>query len=162
MAGVQAHKGLGIARSAQIQWGAEFVAPVPATLCQQGAFSIEAPYGVTAADTEAAIATAERGLAAWRARTAFERADALHAIADEMNISPGNLYYHYRSKDEIVTKIFAQFERELDELFAMGKDRPANVEDTWFWLHLLFEKPVMAFLRAKLAPDAPPQAVAAA
>ena len=63
-----------------------------------------------------------------------------NAIADEMNISPGNLYYHYRSKDEIVTKIFAQFERELDELFAMGKDRPANVEDTWFWLHLLFEK----------------------
>lgn len=29
-------------------------------------------------------------------------------------------------------------------------------------LHLLFEKPVMAFLRAKLAPDAPPQAVTAA
>lgn len=29
-------------------------------------------------------------------------------------------------------------------------------------LHLLFEKPVMAFLRAKLAPDAPTQAVAAA
>ena len=63
-----------------------------------------------------------------------------NAIADEMNISPGNLYYHYRSKDEIVTKIFAQFERELDELFAIGKDKPANVEDTWFWLHLLFEK----------------------
>ena len=63
-----------------------------------------------------------------------------NAIADEMNISPGNLYYHYRSKDEIVTKIFAQFERELDELFAIGKDRQANVEDTWFWLHLLFEK----------------------
>ena len=49
-----------------------------------------------------------------------------NAIADEMNISPGNLYYHYRSKDEIVTKIFAQFERELDELFAMGKDRASN------------------------------------
>ena len=63
-----------------------------------------------------------------------------NAIADEMNISPGNLYYHYRSKDEIVNKIFGQFERELDELFAMGKDRAANVEDTWFWLHLLFEK----------------------
>lgn len=63
-----------------------------------------------------------------------------NAIADEMNISPGNLYYHYRSKDEIVTKIFAQFEREMDELFAMQKDRRANVEDTWFWLHLVFEK----------------------
>ncbi len=63
-----------------------------------------------------------------------------NAIADEMNISPGNLYYHYRSKDEIVTRIFAQFEREMDELFAMQKDRRANVEDTWFWLHLVFEK----------------------
>ncbi|MFN3629484.1 MAG: TetR/AcrR family transcriptional regulator [Casimicrobiaceae bacterium] len=63
-----------------------------------------------------------------------------NAIADEMNISPGNLYYHYRSKDEIVTKIFVQFEREMDELFAMQKDRRANVEDAWFWLHLVFEK----------------------
>jgi AcrR family transcriptional regulator len=63
-----------------------------------------------------------------------------NAIADEMNISPGNLYYHYRSKDEIVTKIFVQFEKEMDELFSMQKDRRANVEDTWFWLHLVFEK----------------------
>lgn len=36
------------------------------------------------ADTEAAIASAAHGLVAWQARTAFERADALHAIADEM------------------------------------------------------------------------------
>ncbi|MCS6996902.1 MAG: TetR/AcrR family transcriptional regulator [Casimicrobiaceae bacterium] len=63
-----------------------------------------------------------------------------NAIADEMNISPGNLYYHYRSKDEIVTKIFLGFEREMDELFAMQKDRRADVEDAWFWLHLVFEK----------------------
>jgi Transcriptional regulator len=63
-----------------------------------------------------------------------------NAIADEMNISPGNLYYHYRSKDEIVTRIFARYEREMDELFAMLKDRRANVEDAWFWLHLVFEK----------------------
>jgi succinate-semialdehyde dehydrogenase / glutarate-semialdehyde dehydrogenase len=43
----------------------------------------EAPVAAPA-DTEAAIAAAERGLAAWRAKSAFERADALHAIADEM------------------------------------------------------------------------------
>ena len=43
----------------------------------------EAPVA-TAGDTEAAIAAAERGLEAWQSRPAFERADALHAIADEM------------------------------------------------------------------------------
>lgn len=37
-----------------------------------------------AEDTEAAIAGAAIGLAAWRSKSAFERADAIHAIADEM------------------------------------------------------------------------------
>ena len=35
-------------------------------------------------DTAAAIAAAEAGFGLWRARSAFDRADALHAIADEM------------------------------------------------------------------------------
>ncbi|MFM2403037.1 MAG: hypothetical protein RL223_917 [Pseudomonadota bacterium] len=48
----------------------------------------EAPLGevplATVADTEEAIASAQRGFQAWRAKLGFERADALHAIADEM------------------------------------------------------------------------------
>jgi succinate-semialdehyde dehydrogenase / glutarate-semialdehyde dehydrogenase len=36
------------------------------------------------ADTESAIASASSGFLAWKAKSAFERADALHAIADEM------------------------------------------------------------------------------
>jgi succinate-semialdehyde dehydrogenase / glutarate-semialdehyde dehydrogenase len=43
----------------------------------------EAPVA-SAADTEAALHAAEAGLKAWRATSAFARADALHAIADEM------------------------------------------------------------------------------
>src|SRR5580658_10679926 len=38
----------------------------------------------SAADTEAALYGAEAGFKAWRATSAFARADALHAIADEM------------------------------------------------------------------------------
>ncbi len=65
-------------------------------------------------------------------------------IAAEMNISPGNLYYHFDNKDEIVNSIFADFEKEMDALLgAPGKRIEAgagvDVEDTWLFLHLVFE-----------------------
>jgi AcrR family transcriptional regulator len=60
-------------------------------------------------------------------------------IADELDISPGNLYYHFRSKDEIVNTIFGQFEREIDAVLSAPQGGAANVEDVWLFLHLLFE-----------------------
>jgi AcrR family transcriptional regulator len=61
------------------------------------------------------------------------------SIADELNISPGNLYYHFRNKDEIVNDLFAQFEREFEATLAAPARRPVDVEDMWLFLHLLFE-----------------------
>jgi len=61
-------------------------------------------------------------------------------IADELNISPGNLYYHFRNKDEIVGELFAAGEARLMPLLADPKDRRIGVEDLWLWLHLLFER----------------------
>ena len=60
-------------------------------------------------------------------------------IAGEMEISPGNLYYHFRNKDQIIGELFAAFERRLDGLFALPEGRAASVEDLWLLLHLLFE-----------------------
>ena len=60
-------------------------------------------------------------------------------IAAAMGISPGNLYYHFRNKDEIVAELFAAFERRLSQLAVAPRGRPAGVEDLWFFLHLLFE-----------------------
>ncbi len=60
-------------------------------------------------------------------------------IADEMEISPGNLYYHFRNKDEIIAELFAAFEHRLDGLLVTPQRRDAGVEDLWFLLHLLFE-----------------------
>jgi len=73
----------------------------------------------------------------------FNRFGAPHTttadIADEMEISPGNLYYHFRNKDEIIAELFAGFERRLDGLLVSPEGRSAGVEDLWFLLHLLFE-----------------------
>ena len=60
-------------------------------------------------------------------------------IGDEMNISPGNLYYHFRNKDEILEAIFSDFEREMDVLLALPVKRRISVEDAWLFLHLVFE-----------------------
>ena len=60
-------------------------------------------------------------------------------ISEEMKISPGNLYYHFKNKDDIINCIFQQFERESDQLLAVPTERTANVEDAWLFLHLLFE-----------------------
>ena len=60
-------------------------------------------------------------------------------IAEEMNISPGNLYYHFRNKDDIVNSIFAQFEGEIGRMLAVPADRRPNIEDVWLYLHLMFE-----------------------
>ena len=60
-------------------------------------------------------------------------------IADELNISPGNLYYHFHNKDEIVEAIFADFEREIEATLSVPGHRPADVDDIWLFLHLLFE-----------------------
>ncbi len=60
-------------------------------------------------------------------------------IADELDISPGNLYYHFRSKDEIVNTIFGAFEREIEGVLAAPSARQADVEDMWLFLHVLFE-----------------------
>jgi AcrR family transcriptional regulator len=60
-------------------------------------------------------------------------------IAGAMEISPGNLYYHFRNKDEIIAELFASFERRLEGLFALPGGRAASVEDLWLLLHLLFE-----------------------
>jgi AcrR family transcriptional regulator len=59
-------------------------------------------------------------------------------ISAEMNISPGNLYYHYPAKDELINSLFDRFERSLGELLRAADD-VRDVEDAWFFLHSLFE-----------------------
>jgi AcrR family transcriptional regulator len=59
-------------------------------------------------------------------------------ISAELKISPGNLYYHYPAKDELINALFDRYERSLSELLN-ASDAVRNVEDAWFYMHTLFE-----------------------
>ena len=59
-------------------------------------------------------------------------------VAGELSISPGNLYYHYPAKDELINALFDRYEKGLNELL-QAADNVANVEDAWLFFHMLFE-----------------------
>ena len=59
-------------------------------------------------------------------------------IADEIDISPGNLYYHFKSKGDIVTELYDWYERQIRELLEVPEVE-ISVDDQWLFLHLLFE-----------------------
>lgn len=60
-------------------------------------------------------------------------------ISDELDISPGNLYYHFKSKGDIVGELFDAFEDEMLDLITVPDDVDISLEQHGFFLHLLFE-----------------------
>ena len=60
-------------------------------------------------------------------------------ISSELGISPGNLYYHFPSKDALVNHLFDQYEGAMLSLLDAAGD-VQDIEDAWFFLHSLFEQ----------------------
>lgn len=63
-------------------------------------------------------------------------------IADELDISPGNLHYHYRSRADILTGLFNQLEQALLELAVVPDNSLDSADDIWLFLHLQFERQI--------------------
>ena len=60
-------------------------------------------------------------------------------ISSELNISPGNLYYHFASKDVLVNHLYDRFESRMLPLLEAASD-VKDIEDSWFFMHSLFEQ----------------------
>lgn len=61
-------------------------------------------------------------------------------IANEMGISPGNLYYHFHGKEPLILGLFERFEDELTPLLDPPEDVRLAAEDYWLFLHLIVER----------------------
>ena len=65
-------------------------------------------------------------------------------IANEMDIRPGNLYYHFKGKDQIIAEIFHQYEVALSGTLTAPIERPlsspGNVEENWYYLYVVLEE----------------------
>src|SRR6476619_6248958 len=59
-------------------------------------------------------------------------------ISAELGISPGNLYYHYPAKEELITKLYDRYDEALTTLLRAADD-VSDVEDAWLFFHMLFE-----------------------
>lgn len=61
-------------------------------------------------------------------------------IANELGISPGNLYYHFHGKEPVILGLFERFQSELAPLLDPPADAQLAAEDYWLFLHLIVER----------------------
>lgn len=58
-----------------------------------------------------------------------ERNVSTNHIAAALNISPGNLYYHFRNKNEIVYQLFLRYQDEVQGFMIVPEDRSVTYQD---------------------------------
>ncbi|HEX6591844.1 MAG TPA: TetR/AcrR family transcriptional regulator, partial [Moraxellaceae bacterium] len=58
-----------------------------------------------------------------------ERKVSTNHIATALGISPGNLYYHFRNKDEIIFELFQHYETSTRSLLMAPEERPLTYAD---------------------------------
>ena len=59
-------------------------------------------------------------------------------IADEVDISPGNLHYHFQRKGQIVAALLDEFQADAQRVLA-PPDAEISIDDFWVFLHDLLE-----------------------
>ncbi len=60
-------------------------------------------------------------------------------IADETDISPGNLHYHFRKKSDLIDALLAEFQADARRLLVPSDPTDDAIDEFWGFLHLLLE-----------------------
>ena len=60
-------------------------------------------------------------------------------IAIELDISPGNLYYHFKGKESIVVALMKMHEQQMQALLTRDKLDTLNAEEIMYYLYLIVD-----------------------
>ncbi|MGW5094032.1 TetR/AcrR family transcriptional regulator [Streptomyces nodosus] len=60
---------------------------------------------------------------------------SLREIAERLDVTKAALYYHFKTKEEILVSIFEDLTRPIDELIAWGKTQPHSLDTKREVLH---------------------------
>jgi AcrR family transcriptional regulator len=61
-------------------------------------------------------------------------------LANVLEISPGNLYYHFKGKDAIIHVLFENFETEMRMILGGADGAVSTLEDQWVFIYILLEE----------------------
>lgn len=66
-----------------------------------------------------------------------ERSVTTNHIAAELNMSPGNLYYHFRNKNEIIKELMEKYQQQTLDMLALPDDRVLDANDKIHYFQVL-------------------------
>lgn len=61
-------------------------------------------------------------------------------IANELDMSPGNLYYHFKGKEPIVGRLLESYSQGMETLMNQPEKSLKSLEDHWLYLYVLTEQ----------------------
>ena len=67
-----------------------------------------------------------------------ERKVTTNHIAAHLDMSPGNLYYHFKNKQEIIFELFLSYEARVDQNLVVPIGRKLTIEDKLSYLQEVF------------------------
>ncbi len=60
-------------------------------------------------------------------------------IATELDISPGNLYYHFKGKESIISGLFTLYQQKMNKILLTPEVEQLTIEEFFYYLLLIFD-----------------------